>query len=553
MPTRDYVREQKTPFKLLCLFAIIGIVSFFVIQIILPKTTKKSKDIPNDRMINQQQAIQCARSFAAAFLAKDVNLNKHATAMYVPQTNLYGYLCKNKLLQEYCTQWASHHPYEVFKVRLPGSTPQTYVDVDVHTKKTKVIGYRYASKLNNKDQPKNTLSIHKKQELAATLLKQFGYENASLTLTNTVNNNELIYVDRTKKIGDIVLQLKFTFDHNTVRSFEPVFAVPSSYTTIIAKQHEIATRLTYGGHILLTFVLLILAVIYSFLNRRYTSFRRGVLPAMCMFFICLFGYINTVPVMDMQWRDLPMRVVMIGLIWFSVLCLAITAIPTYFCLVAGDGMWRKIGVKLWPNCTEPGYGKHVLHSVLRGYLWACILLGIQSIIFLVLENTLHSWHSIRAEDCPSNMLAPWAFPIAAWVAGISEEAIYRLFGIRMFQKIVRNTFIACLIPSAIWALGHTLYPIYPVITRPIELIILGLLFSYIMLKHGFITAVFTHIIFDSILMGLSLMEGAMYVFWGMLWIVLPLIVGVLIYVRSSDGKRPTMLTPALHCPPEEQQ
>ncbi|WKL04991.1 hypothetical protein Q0F98_09475 [Paenibacillus amylolyticus] len=26
------------------------------------------------------------------------------------------------------------------------------------------------------------------------------------------------------------------------------------------------------------------------------------------------------------------------------------------------------------------------------------------------------------------------------------------------QKIVRNTFIACLIPTIIWALGHTLYP-----------------------------------------------------------------------------------------------
>ena len=47
------------------------------------------------------------------------------------------------------------------------------------------------------------------------------------------------------------------------------------------------------------------------------------------------------------------------------------------------------------------------------------------------------------------------------------------------EKIVRNTFVASLITSIIWALGHTLYPIYPVISRPIELVIIGLLFSYI--------------------------------------------------------------------------
>ncbi|WP_242403816.1 CPBP family glutamic-type intramembrane protease [Paenibacillus pini] len=63
----------------------------------------------------------------------------------------------------------------------------------------------------------------------------------------------------------------------------------------------------------------------------------------------------------------------------------------------------------------------------------------------------------------------------------------------MMKKIVRNTFIACLIPTLIWALGHTLYPIYPVISRPIELTIVGLIFSLIFLRHGYITVMFSHV------------------------------------------------------------
>jgi len=98
----------------------------------------------------------------------------------------------------------------------------------------------------------------------------------------------------------------------------------------------------------------------------------------------------------------------------------------------------------------------------------------------------------------------WLLPIVAWLAGISEEAIYRLFGITMLKKIVRNTFVACLITTLIWALGHTLYPIYPISTRPIELTVIGLLFSYIFLRYGFITAMFSHVVFDSILMGATL-------------------------------------------------
>ncbi|MGV2805987.1 CPBP family intramembrane metalloprotease, partial [Clostridium perfringens] len=159
------------------------------------------------------------------------------------------------------------------------------------------------------------------------------------------------------------------------------------------------------------------------------------------------------------------------------------------------------------------------------------LLGVQSIIFIVLGLTLNTWSTTDATLSPYNMLYPWLFPLMAWLAGISEEAVYRLFGIKLVKKIVRKTFVASLITSLIWALGHTLYPIYPVISRPIELVIIGLLFSYIFLKYGYLAAMFSHVIFNSILMGISLilLKDTTNLLIGAFYMVLPALVAYAIY------------------------
>ena len=69
-----------------------------------------------------------------------------------------------------------------------------------------------------------------------------------------------------------------------------------------------------------------------------------------------------------------------------------------------------------------------------GYMWAFILLGVQSVIFIGLGLTLNTWSTTDATQSPYNMLYPWLFPLMAWLAGISEEAVYRLFGIKMVKR-----------------------------------------------------------------------------------------------------------------------
>lgn len=549
----------KANFKRLGLLAVIGLILFFVFQI-FPATSSQTTDIPSTSFISKEQATQSARSFAASMAYYTLPSDNGKTLVtYQTHSDIYGYMAKTKQLDSYNQKWEAAYPYDVFRVRLPDEDNGGYLNVDVHMRTGKVVGFKrevpsslYASAEAEQDKNKRNATIQlaegnlpldEKEQLASGILAEFGYDAPKLQLDTREGEGGLTYTDADKQIGDSKLELNFTFENGAVRSFESVFSVPEEHINYVKDQTRQANWMTYGGYAFLTFVLGVLAIIYSILTRAHTSFKRGIILSLVYFAASVIGTLNMIPLFQAQGLSSFMLAFLMLMQTGITLVMSATI---YLSLVAGDGMWRKIGLNPWPRAKEPGYGKYVLHSMYTGYLWAFILLGVQSILFFILERSIGSWSTTSADQSTYNMSYAWIFPIMAWMAGIGEETVYRLFGIRMMQKIVRNTFIACLIPTLIWALGHTLYPIYPVITRPIELMVIGLLFSLVMLRHGFIAVVFSHVIFDSLLMGLSLifMGDALNISAGIFWIVLPAIVGYVIYKWNPQKKeKPYVTTP----------
>lgn len=549
----------KANFKRLGLLAAIGLILFFVFQI-FPATSSQTTDIPSTSFISKEQATQSARSFAASMADYTLPSDNGKTLVtYQTHSDIYGYMAKTKQLDSYNQKWEAAYPYDVFRVRLPDEDNGGYLNVDVHMRTGKVVGFKrevpsslYASAEAEQDKNKRNATIQlaegnlpldEKEQLASGILAEFGYDAPKLQRDTREGEGGLTYTDADKQIGDSKLELNFTFENGAVRSFESVFSVPEEHINYVKDQTRQANWMTYGGYAFLTFVLGVLAIIYSILTRAHTSFKRGIILSLVYFAASVIGTLNMIPLFQAQGLSSFMLAFLMLMQTGITLVMSATI---YLSLVAGDGMWRKIGLNPWPRAKEPGYGKYVLHSMYTGYLWAFILLGVQSILFFILERSIGSWSTTSADQSTYNMSYAWIFPIMAWMAGIGEETVYRLFGIRMMQKIVRNTFIACLIPTLIWALGHTLYPIYPVITRPIELMVIGLLFSLVMLRHGFIAVVFSHVIFDSLLMGLSLifMGDALNISAGIFWIVLPAIVGYVIYKWNPQKKeKPYVTTP----------
>ncbi|PAD77966.1 MULTISPECIES: CPBP family intramembrane glutamic endopeptidase [Paenibacillus] len=548
--------KLKANFRTLMIPAIVGLVLFLLLQIVLP--TAADPELQTSVVITKEEASQAASEFAKDQLGFPVEEATETLVTYQSNSALYGYLTKEKKLDEYNKTYEQQYPYDVFRVRftLPGLDALL---VDVHMQTAAVISYTLDAAHSSYDRielntgavrremlllAEGNMTLSEKQALAEPWLQRSGYDPASLELLTQEGEPKLEYADPSKSVLDAQLKLEFTFEDRQLRSYQQAFDVPEQHTAYVEKQTQNALMLTLIGYGLFTLVLGILAIVYSVKTRAHTSFKRGVFLALLLFVIQMLNTYNLMPVFKAQ--GMSSFGIAFMMIFYVIYSLVFSAL-LYFSLVGGDGLWRKEdGLNVWPRAKEPGYGPYVLDSMKLGYLWAFILLGIQSIIFIILSLTLNTWATTDSEQSPYNMLYPWLFPLMAWFAGISEEAVYRLFGIKMVKKIVRSTFVASLITSIIWALGHTLYPIYPIISRPIELVIIGLLFSYIFLRYGYLTAMFAHVIFNSTLMGISLilLRDATNVVMGAFYIALPALVAYVIYRFNPQKKeKPYTTTP----------
>ncbi|WP_106766861.1 CPBP family intramembrane glutamic endopeptidase [Paenibacillus faecalis] len=536
--------------KPLIILGAIGLILFLIIQV-FPSITTDTAEVEAPELITKTAAAEAAERFAQEQLQYDTASDEEPLVTYQTRSDVYGYLSKENLLKEYNKTFESKYPYDVYRVRFEKSDGSA-LNVDVHMQNGTITGFMYdrigssyEGAMLQKDEIQRQwlllieggMSLSEKEALAEPWLQRSGYERSELELVTGEGDPGLEYKVPEAKIGDSTLQLNFTFEDRQLRSYEPAFSVPAAHTTYVEKQTTNATLLTFLGSGLFTLILGVLAIVYSIKTRAYTSFKRGIFLSLLLFVIQMLNTYNLIPVFQAEgMSDAGIKWMMIFYVGYSLVFSALL----YFSLVGGSGLWHKEdGLNPWPQAKEPGYGKYVLESMKLGYIWACILLGVQSLIFIVLGLTLNTWSTTDATQSPFNMLYPWLFPLMAWFAGISEEAVYRLFGIRMVKKIVRNTFVASLITSTIWALGHTLYPIYPIISRPIELIIIGLLFSYIFLRFGYLTAVFAHVVFNSILMGYSLMlmNDPVNLWMGIFYIILPAIVGYVIYRFNSRSRK----------------
>ena len=326
-------------------------------------------------------------------------------------------------------------------------------------------------------------------------------------------------------------------DSPTVTVFRPEFHVPAAYTAYTDSQDKLGTKLSTLGNLLPSAVLFVLAIICAIVMRARGSFRRGWAISSLFF---LFYAINNINSLDgiraLYGNKLGSETAAIVQLIITMVFTFLIALSAYFSLVAGDRLWRSLGRRLWPSGREAGYGDQAWSSMKLAYIMAFGLLGLQSVILLGLSAFTGAWSTTDVTQSPYNLAAPWLMPLLAWCAAIQEEAVYRLFGIGLLMKWLKNPVIACLVPTVIWALGHVTYPIYPSTTRLIELTIIGLLFCVIFLRFGFFTAVFTHAIMDSVLMSSSLffLGGVGNWIMGIIYIAAP--VGVAWAMKKYGGR-----------------
>lgn len=516
--------------------AILCAVIFIVLEII-PMVNSITANEYGGKVIEKAEAERQAIEFAEKHTGLPV-----ASAKAVHQTDklINGYLSKEKLLDEYTKKYDKSFPTDTFQVNLQFANKQGYGFVYVHMYTGNVTSWNLSVSATELSEEEQSLAIKR-------LLSSQHFSEADLAGLAPRPNGEWAAAPAGYAIGNATFEVEtkalLVNGEPVVTKYKPAFKAPKDYTDYVKQQDQLASFLTGFGYIFMSIALCILAIIYGVLYRKFTSFKYGI--ALTAIYLVTYIIMN-LNMLDAVRATQGETVLQEGVILFTAIVTVVLSIPMagsiYISLVAGDGLWKAQGRQVWPRIGQPGYGDYVWRSMGLSYIFAVILLGLQPLIFLGLSKLIGTWGTSDVTMSPYNMSALWLMPVLAWAAAISEEAVFRLFGIGLFRRWFRNTFAAALLPTLFWALGHVMYPFYPSTTRLIELMIIGLLFSFIFVRFGFITSMFTHAIFNSVAVGSSLIADgtAPNIISAIFFILLPVLIA---YIIKAWDKRKGMRTP----------
>lgn len=545
--------------------AAIGLLLFLFMQVLPTSYPLFQSDKDNHSVLTRSQAEEQAVSLAERQFGLTRSDIGDTSVTHLSDSDSVGYYAKNNLLSDYNKQWDASMPTDYYRVDLHLNGQSGTLVLLLHLETGKLVGWRHqagAGANHTSEFPGGD----DKQKAAKALryAEVWGVDAGNWEWSGiTENDGSTLYFSKRPPLGEakpwlkVRLPASYQETSSSARPWEGGYVLfgtqlPLDYLMYMDEQEHLASKLSTFGYILPQLLMLVCAIVATGVYAGHSSYRRGLFLAGLFFALYVAYTYNMIP---------GVRAGVIGIstsardafnpsvITVSIIVYGAMALLTYLSAVGGDGVWNKMGLKLWPRWRETDYGDSVLRSMKTGYFLAFILLGVQSVILAALEQAIGSFSSSDPTQSMYNLTYPWLLPILAWCAGISEEMQSRFFGIGIFRRwliggakklIGREpsartaswlTFAAMLPPGMLWAFGHVGYAVYPIYTRLIELLLLSLLFGWFMLRFGLMTVIFAHVTLDGILMGVQMVtDGLPGDNWGGLFsLLMPGLAGIAIW------------------------
>lgn len=345
------------------------------------------------------------------------------------------------------------------------------------------------------------------------------------------------------KFGGMMIHYEVKIVGNQVASLTPVYVLPKDFTSWHDRQQLIGTILT-GLSALFSFVLFVLGFVFLFLVKEKKRYGAALWLSVAIFLTFLISNLNQIPLMQMGMLSGGLGAIgqMVTSVFLVVLLVGISFViagGTFPMILTGGMLAKQLNPRLWSSLADNDWKARIRQAMWRGYLLAIIWLGFQNLFYWVAQTYFGVFFEADNSMSPANMWVPGLFPLMGWLAGIQEEMVYRLFGINFFKRYWKNTFVATLIPAVIWALGHSVYPVFPTYTRLIELTVFGVVVGYCYLWFGIETTIFAHVVFDVTQMCIPLLlsrigtqETA-----GFIFLLSPIVVGYALSLLQPKQKK----------------
>ncbi len=506
----------------------------FLLMNVAPMLQGNDPEAAAAHVADRNEAAAAAEAFVRSRIGQDAELR--SLAMYAADRDVFGYFYAQETIADVQERFAASFPLEAYRVEVEdaGTGAKHWVDINPYTGKAAEWELSIAG---------DPVPTDRLEAIGRETIRELGWSGSEPELLRAdEETGEASFGLADAAFGEASATVDVRVDALGVGALVVRWSVPESYAARIADQDAKSSALGLIG-LLLSGALQFAAFIYALVQVGSVRWNRGVLMALVFgVFYCAMN-VNMYPGLKATMLDvlnggdyaglaeLDGGGAIAGMIGAIIVTNAFTlalAIGLYFSAVAGDKLSAGLGYRVWPMPDDAGYGSHVASAVKLGYLYAPILLGIQSILFLFAEQSFRTWYTIDALSSPNNMAYPLLAPVLAWCAAVSEEAVYRLFAIPALQLLfawplgwalkplgaskrtvgAAALVLAVLVSSMIWALGHVQYPIYPYYTRFAEVTALGLLFAFLFLRHGFLAAIFAHAVVDLIWFGISVVSTA---------------------------------------------
>ena len=135
-----------------------------------------------------------------------------------------------------------------------------------------------------------------------------------------------------------------------------------------------------------------------------------------------------------------------------------------------------------------GLGTFGMHM---GWLVAYYLLGRAFGLWCPLE--------VQNVETLSSTVPAFSAINVGFTACLTEELTYRVLGLYVFQRMVKNFWLANLLQAAAWAFMHSNYPQEPPYARGLELTVIGILYGAVLKRYGIVACMLSHNMIDSFL------------------------------------------------------
>ena len=555
--------------------ALIGFILFIALQSASLIQAVTHRDAPT---MTRAEAAAAAEWFVRDALDLSEDAELRSFAVYLAEQEAIGYLNRSGSAESGDGRLGTVFPLELYRVEVVDAENDAVHFIDINPFTGEPAEWEFYS---DWDVSSVLVSGAEAESAAREALAAYGWDGTELRLVSSeTGDGALEFEARDVSFGDAFVRLAVKVgNEGGIFALAANWNVPEAYAALAERQDAAASLLGSAG-LAASGLLQAAAFIYALARMKEARWGRGAVMALIFgLFYCIYN-LNMYPAWKASfygWADggsalegsagLTDGAVAASMITFLMMVNSFTmamAFGMYFSAVSGDLLARRGLPPVWPAPSEPGYRRSIVSGMAKGYMFAPLLLGVQSVLMLLAGWIWQYWETINPLTSPKNLAYPLLLPLIAWCAAVEEEVVFRLFAIPALagalawiaRKLGRSRrrppgegapypaaalAIAAVASSMIWALGHVQYPIYPFYTRFVEVTILGLLFTYIFMRHGLFAAIFTHATFDLVWSAFALavyFPSAESIAAAIFYLATPALAAGLAMLRKRSGPKP---------------